>query len=294
MTPLRQKMIRDMTIRNFSPHTLEAYIRAAVQLTQYYKKTPSMLNEEDLRNYIYYLKVERKVSLSTINQAVCGIRFLYHVTLKNEKMKLAIPGMKSEKRLPQVLSVEEVEQLFLHVANKKHRVLLMTAYSAGLRVSEVVRLKGTDIESKRRLIRVDQGKGRRDRYTILSDKLVNELRDYWREYGLSLWLFPGYDKNKPMTRATAQRVYKKAKEEAGITRGFGIHTLRHSFASHMLEMGVDLRTIQILLGHTSLETTMIYLHVTSKKLSSTKSPLDLITIPDRNQIEAANNGNGTA
>jgi site-specific recombinase XerD len=195
-------------------------------------------------------------------------------------MRLALPPRKSEKRLPEILSAEEVGSLLAAANNLKHRVLLQAAYSAGLRVSELVHLKITDIDSDRMMIRVDQGKGHKDRYTLLSPRLLQDLRDYWRKYRPSSWLFPGQNPDRPLDRSSASKVFDAAKEKAGIHKVGGIHSLRHAFATHLLEAGVDARTIQILMGHRSILSTMRYLQVTRKKLGTTQSPLDLLAIPD--------------
>ncbi len=186
--------------------------------------------------------------------------------------------------LPEILSSDELERLFTVMTNQKHKTLLMTAYAAGLRVSELVNLKVTDIDSKRMMIRVQQGKGRKDRYTILSERLLKELRIYWKMYRPSLWLFSGRDPEQPLPSGTAQKIYYKAKERAGIKKGKCIHTLRHCFASHLLEAGVDLRTIQMLMGHSNIMTTTVYMYVTRKHLSSAQSPLDLLEIPEGQNI----------
>jgi site-specific recombinase XerD len=202
-----------------------------------------------------------------------------------DSIYLDIPARKKDNRLPEILSTEELERLFTALSNQKHRALLMTTYAAGLRVSEVVSLKVGDIDSKRMMIRVQQGKGRKDRYTVLSQRLLKELRTYWRVYRPSVWLFfSGKEYIRPLSISSAQRVYNYAKEKAGIQKGKGIHTLRHCFATHLLEAGVDLRTIQTLMGHCSILTTMVYLQVTRKHLSCVQSPLDLIEVPQNTAI----------
>jgi site-specific recombinase XerD len=215
---------------------------------------------------------------------VSGIRFFYTHTLGRKSVSLSIPPRKKVRKLPEILSSDELEGLFAAHSNQKHRTLLMTTYSAGLRLSEVVHLRVTDIDSKRMMIRVQQGKGRRDRYTVLSKRLLTELRAYWRMYRPPVWLFYGAKKTRPLTDRSAQAVYYNAKKKAGITKGKGIHMLRHCFATHLLEAGVNLRTIQMLMGHTSIMTTMIYLQVTRKQISSTQSPLDLLEIPESNDF----------
>jgi len=195
-------------------------------------------------------------------------------------MHTSLPPRTAPSQLPQVLSVAELQRLFASATNPRNRVLLMTTYAAGLRVSEVVRLKLTDLESDRGLIRVEQGKGRKDRYTLLSARLLTELRAYWRLYRLALWLFTGLAPQAPMPIGTAQKIYYHAKRTAGITHGHGIHTLRHCFATHLLEAGVDVRTIQMLLGHQALDTTTRYLQITRQHLETIRSPFDLLPCGD--------------
>jgi integrase/recombinase XerD len=285
MTPLRQKMINDMKLRRFSTSTQQAYVDAVAGLAKFYNQAPDKLNEENVQAYLLHLMEDRKLSWSSCNVAVSGLRFFYDKTLGSHSMCLAIPPRKQKKQLPEILSVEELERLFASATNHKHRVMLMTTYAAGLRVSEVVRFKANHIESDPMMIRVDDGKGNKDRYTILSERLLKELRVYWKMFHPPTWLFPGKDPDKPMHIGTAQRIYYTAKKRAKITRGKGIHTLRHCFATHMLESGEDLRTIQTLMGHSSILTTMGYLQVTRKKLASTKSPLDLLNIPDGKKFD---------
>ena len=258
MTPLRQKMINDMRLRRFSVKTQQAYVQAVAGLARYFNQSPDRLDKEDVRAYLLHLLQDRELSWSTCNVAAAGIRFFYTQILHRESMSLAIPPAKNKKQLPQILSAREVERLFACTANPKHRVLLMTTYAAGLRVGEVVRLKVTDIDSDRMLIRVEQGKGNKDRYTVLSKRLLEELRHYWKLYRRKPWLFPAKDPSKPMPIGTAQRIYYSAKKRANIQKGKGIHTLRHCFATHMLELGEDLHTIQKLLGHRSIVTTTAF------------------------------------
>jgi len=189
-------------------------------------------------------------------------------------------------KLPEVYSREELVQLFQAAGNRQHRVFLMTTYAAGLRLTEVRHLRPVHIHSQRLLIRVEQGKGQKDRYTLLSPQLLQELRAYWREYRPGEWLFPNQKRSGPILRGTAQKVFYNAKRRAGLQRGHGIHTLRHCFATHLLEAGVDLRTIQLLLGHKRLETTSLYLHVTEKKLTQLRSPFDLLRLPQPEDVPA--------
>ncbi len=279
MTPLRQQMIRELELQRKSPRTIVAYVSAVEQLAAYFRRSPDQIAVEEIRGYIHSLVTQRKLAYSTCNQKLAGLKFFYRQVLGREDFDLRVPAKRSG-RLPEPLSRNEVARLLAAAQyNRKHHVLLMTAYAAGLRVSELVRLRAVDIHSERMLIRVNQGKGRKDRYTLLSPKLLSELRDYWRWYRPSEWLFSGHQPAAPLTIGSAQRAYYKAKKLAGITRGQGIHSLRHSFASHLVESGVDLPTLQRLLGHTSLATTATYLHVTEKRLAQTGSPLDLLRFP---------------
>lgn len=284
MTPLREKMVRDMQLRRLSDNTQRIYTHAVFALAKHYMKAPDRLTEEQIKAYILYLLNERKLAWSTCDTNVAALQFFYGITLGRDSMRLAIPARKSEKRLPEILSAEEISRLVAATKNLKHRVLLATTYSAGLRVSELVHLKITDIDSDRMMIRVEQGKGNKDRYTILSPRLLPQLRDYWRKHHPSSWLFPGQKPGRPLTRKSASRVFDAAKEKAGIHKVGGIHSLRHAFATHLLEAGVDARTIQILMGHKSVISTMRYLQVTRKRIGSTQSPLDLLTIPDPGQF----------
>lgn len=281
MTPLRQKMISEMTLRRFAPKTQEAYTAAVAGLARYYKESPEKISKKMIQDYLLYLMQEKKLSWSSCNVAISGLRFFYTQALGVDSMFLSIPPRKKDSTLPEIFSAGDLEKLLSALTNQKHRVLLMTTYAAGLRVSEVVGLKVTDIDSNRMMIRVQQGKGRKDRYTILSKRLLEELRIYWRMYRPSIWLFYSGKKTKcPLSVSSLQRIYNLAKDKAGITKCKGIHTLRHCFATHLLEAGVDLRTIQILMGHSSIMTTMGYLQVTRKHLGSTQSPFDLLNITD--------------
>jgi site-specific recombinase XerD len=272
-------MIRELELARKSPKTIEAYVRAVAQLAAHYGRSPERISLEEVRDFLHHLITVRKLAFSSVNQKLAGMRFFYQHVLGRDEFTLRVPAKRSG-RLPEPLSRAEVARLIEATRNAKHRVLLMTCYAAGLRVGELVRLQPSDIHSERMLIRVREGKGRKDRDTLLSPRLLQELRAYWRADRPGDWLFPGSDRRGPMPIATAQRVYYTAKQRAAITHGHGIHTLRHSFATHLLEAGVDLPTIQRLLGHSSLSTTAKYLHVTSKHLSGTRGPLDLLRWPD--------------
>ena len=279
-TPLREKMIRDMQLHRLSPITQRIYLRAVWDLAAFYRCSPDRLQSEHIRAYLHHLLVDRKISWSACNQVISGLKFFYTQTLDWTAFQLNLPSQTKRKRLPQVLSVEELQRLFSVMRRPKHRVLLMTTYSAGLRVGEVVRLQLRDIESDRMLIRVNQGKGQKDRYTLLSSRLLAELRAYWKLQQPPQWLFPGRDLSQPMAVRTAQQVYMTARAKADLQHGPGIHTLRHCFATHLLEAGVDPRTIQVLMGHRSIQTTMGYLQVTRAHLGNVRSPFDLLHFDD--------------
>jgi site-specific recombinase XerD len=274
-------MIRDMQLQRLSPKTQKAYVAAVAGLAKFYQCSPDRLHPEQIRTYLHHLLVERRLAWSSCNQAAAGLKFFYTKTLSWDVLHLDLPPRTGRSQLPRVLSIEELQRLFTSAKNPRHRVLLMTTYAAGLRVSEVVRLKLTDIESDRMLIRVEQGKGRKDRYTLLSTRLLTALRAYWKLYRPPApGLFTGRDPHTPLPIGTAQKIYSHAKRRAAITHGQGIHTLRHCFATHLLEAGVDVRTIQMLLGHRSLDTTTRYLRITRQHLATLRSPFDLLPCGD--------------
>jgi site-specific recombinase XerD len=277
-------MIKEMTLRRFSPKTQKSYLSSVTGLARYFKLSPEKINQEMIEEYMLHVMQERKLKWGSCNTILVGLRFFYIKILGQESLFINIPINKKGRLLPEILSSDELENLFTVMTNQKHKTLLMTAYAAGLRVSELVNLKVADIDNKRMMIRVQQGKGAKDRYTILSERLLKELRIYWKMYRPHLWLFNGRDPEQPLPSGTAQKIYYKAKERAGIKKGKCIHTLRHCFATHLLEAGVDLRTIQMLMGHSNIMTTTVYLQVTSKHLSSAQSPLDLLKIPEGQNI----------
>jgi site-specific recombinase XerD len=286
MTPLRQRMIREMQLQQFAPRTIECYVDAVVGLASHYRRSPDQLGLEDVRSYLHHLLVERKLASGTCNVRAAAITFLFRQVLGQPAFQIGLRRKHSGK-LPEVYSREELVRLFGATRLQSHRVFLMTTYAAGLRLTEVRHLKPVHIHSERMLIRVEQGKGQKDRYTLLSPHLLQELRAYWQAYRPGDWLFPNRARTGPILRGTAQRVFYAAKERAGLTRGQGIHTLRHCFATHLLEAGVDLRTIQLLLGHTSLKTTALYLHVTEKTLAQLHSPFDLLRLPEPADLPAS-------
>jgi integrase/recombinase XerD len=249
MTPLRAKMLDTMKLHRFSPKTQKAYVAAVADLAKFYNQSPDKIDKQRVHAYLLYLLQKRKLAWSTCNIALSGFRFFYTYVVEKKEISLCLPPRKIKEKLPEIFTARELEALFRHATRRKDRVLLMTTFSAGLRVSEVVRLKVSDIDSARMLIRVEQGKGNKDRYTLLSERLLGELRLYWRRYRPRYWLFPGQNQIQPMSPEAAQKIYYRVKRRAGITRGGGIHTLRHCFATHLLEQGVDPRTIQVLMGH---------------------------------------------
>jgi integrase/recombinase XerD len=265
MTPMRKRMIHELELHRKSPRTVEAYVAAVAQLARHYGRAPDQITLDEVRNFLHHLIVERKLAFSSCNQKLAGIRFFYREVLGQQKFDLRVPAKRSGK-LPEPLGRGEIERLLKAPLNAKHRVLLMTCYATGVRASELVHLRVEDVHSERMQIHVRQGKGAKDRYTLLSPRLLEQLRAYWRTYRPQPWLFWGRDRTGPLPVATAQKIYYAAKRRADIQRGHGIHTLRHSFATHLMEAGVDLPTVQRLLGHTSLATTAKYLHVTSKHL----------------------------
>lgn len=285
MTPLRAKMIRELELHRKSPRTIGPYVAAVAELAKHYDRSPDTISIEEIREFLHHLITVRKVAYSTCNQKLAGIRFFYRHVLRQQDLDLRVPAKRSG-RLPEPLSRREIARLLEAADNRKHRVMLMTAYGGGLRVSELVCLKPRDIHSERMLIRVDQGKGRKDRYTLLSPRLLQELRAYWLEFRPQTWLFEGRQPGCHLAVATAQKFFNRAKDRSGIRHGHGIHCLRHSFATHLMEAGVPLPVVQRLMGHTRLTTTSKYLHVTSQHLGRVRSPLELLRRPkDKDLLE---------
>ena len=276
MTPLRQRMLEDMAIRNLADNTQSSYIQQIISYAKYFHRAPEDLGPEDIRIYQLHLTQTRKLSTSSVSVATGALRFLYKVTLKRTWAIDEIPMPKRPFRLPVILSPEEVMHFLDSINNLKHRAILMTAYAAGLRVSEATHLKATDIDSQRMMLRVDQGKGRKDRFVMLSPRLLDELRAYWKAVHPTLWLFPGDRPGQPITRSAVEQACQRALLASGISKPITPHSLRHAFATHLLESGADLRTIQLLLGHRSLATTSRYLKVATTTVCATISPLDLL------------------
>ena len=276
MKELRARMIREMQLRRLAERTQESYLLYIELLARHYHRSPDELTDLQLQDYLLHLANEKKQAWSTCNVAICAMKFFYGTVLGRTATGMSLPSRKKPQQLPEILSAEEIERLFDGARNVKHRALLKTAYATGLRASELVHLKIGDIDSDRMMLRVEQGKGKKDRYTILPPRLLQELRAYWKQYRPSDWLFPGQPATAAMRRDTASVIYKKTKLRAGIRKSGGIHALRHAFASHMLEGGVDLRTLQELLGHRSLTTTLRYLHVTKKSFGMPGNAIDLL------------------
>lgn len=283
MTLLRQRLIREMQMRQYSPRTIDSYVESVAGLAVFYHRPPDQLQLEEVRSYLHHLLIERKLAQNTCNLRAAAITFFYRAVLGQETFNLHFRRNHSGK-LPEVYSAEELVRLFEAAHTRRDRMFLMTTYAAGLRLGEVRQLKPSHIHAERQLIRVEQGKGQKDRYTLLSPQLLVELREYWKEYRPGAWLFPNAAKTEPVDRRNAQRIFEKAKRRAKLKRGHGIHTLRHCFATHLLEAGVDLRTIQMLLGHKSITTTTMYLHLTPKKLSTLQSPFDLLCLPKEEDV----------
>jgi integrase/recombinase XerD len=288
MTCLRQRMLEDMQVRNLSPHTQRSYVQQVSQFARYFQKSPECLGPEEIRAYQVYLTNEKKLSVASILIAVAALRFLYTVTLKKEwPVEEIIPAPKKPQRLPVVLSPEEVLQFLAYAPGLKHRVILTTCYAAGLRISEVLHLRPTDIDSRRMVIRVDQGKGQKDRYVMLSPKLLELLRTWWRMKRPTQWLFPGDRPGQAISKDAVEQACQKARRHCRIAKPITPHSLRHAFAVHLLEAGTDVRTIQLLLGHRSLATTARYLRIATIKVCSTTSPLDWLPRPVAPEAVAA-------
>ena len=276
MTELRSRMLRSMTVRGFSPHTHEAYLAAVRGLAKHYHRAPDQLSAEEVQTYLVHMISERKLSWSTCNIAAAAFRFLYHVTLGRDSVAFDLPIAKQSQRLPEILSRDEVARLLEAPPNPKHRLLLATVYAGGLRVSEAVGLKISAVDRERMTLRVEQGKGRKDRVLPLSRRLLEQMELYWRTEPPQLWLFPNRKESRPIDVTVAQKVFTQAKLRTGVTKRGGIHSLRHAFATHLIETGADVPTVQRLLGHRSVSTTMRYFHLSQARLATLRSPLDLL------------------
>jgi len=272
---LRQRTVDTLVLGNYSARTIHTYVSWIERLARYYQLTPERLSVEQVQAFLLHLIEEDKLSFSTVNQAMCAYRFLFREVLQIESYRLHVPARRKQTRRPIAYSREQIIQLFSVITNPKHDAVLRTVYGAGLRVSEVVRLRPEHIESQRGLIRVEQGKGKKDRYTVLPISLLEPLRNYYRFFSPGQWLFFGRDRCVPMPICTAQKFFSHYRDQAGLPKA-GIHTLRHSFATHYLEDGGDVYHLKRMMGHTSLSTTNGYIHITNTHLEQAHSPLDTL------------------
>jgi site-specific recombinase XerD len=287
-------MLEDMQLRNLCPETQRNYVHHMSGLARFYQTSPEYLSLEEIREYQLYLTNERRLSPESVNQFVSAAKFLYNVTLETPWPENVLPRARVPHKLPVVLSETEVSEFFQHVSTIRYRAALMIAYGSGLRISEVGTLQVGDIDSKRMLIRIRQGKGKKDRYAMLSPRLLEVLKCWWRSWhpagqpqkiSPDDWLFPGWRKGHHMNSASLQTACREAARAAGLTKRVTVHTLRHSFSTHLLENGTDIRVIQVLLGHSSIATTMRYTQVSNQVAAATASPLDRL---DRNARRAGN------
>lgn len=277
VSPLRRRMIEDMTIRNLSPETQQSYLRAVAKFSRHFGRSPDRLGIEDVRAYQVHL-TSQGIAWASLNQTVCALRFFYGVTLGRSEMPELIPYSRAPRKLPVVLGGEEVVRFLEAVPGLKARVALTTAYAAGLRLSEVVALEVSDIDSGRMVIRIERGKGGKERYAMLSVHLLRILRAYWQIVRPRIWLFPGRDPARPISRKMLGMACQVAGEAARLAKPVTVHTLRHSFATHLLESGTDIRIIQVLLGHRHLATTALYTQVAPATIAKTTSPLDRLDL----------------
>lgn len=276
MTELRKRMDDALVARGYASRTRSSYLWAVTSLARFYRRAPDQISDEEVQAYLVHLHRERQLSSSTCNVVVSGLRFFYHTTLKRPRTTFDIPLARQKGKLPVLLSREEVDRLIQHAPNPKYRAMLLTTYAAGLRLNEVLHLRVSDIDSARMTIRVHQGKGGQDRYSVLSPHLLAALRGYWKARRPRTWLFPSETTGEALHPTALQRVYQMAKRRAGIGKPGGIHGLRHAFATHLLEGGVDLHTIQRLLGHGHISTTTRYFQLTRHTEIGADSPLDLL------------------
>ncbi|MDP3669276.1 MAG: site-specific integrase [Telluria sp.] len=276
MSTLRTRMQDDMVLRGLAPRTKKHYAAAVEKLAAYYGKSPALLSQEQVQHYLLHLIEERKLAWSSTNQIACALRFFYHVTLVRPEISFVIPNRRVPAKLPEILSHEEVQRILGACGNLRHRTLLTTTYAAGLRVTETCSLKVADIDSECMMLRVANGKGRKDRYTLLSPILLDTLRQYWRAAHPATWLFPDAGGTQALHAGSVQKIFYAAKNRANVTKQGGIHLLRHAFATHLLEAGVDIHTIGTLMGLEKITTTARYLHL-RQQVAKTNSPLDLLS-----------------
>jgi site-specific recombinase XerD len=276
MGQFRDRMDQDLQLRGYSEHTRRSYLHGVHEFVRFFNRRADLLTLGHIRQYQIHLTQVQKVSFSRFNQVVAALRFFYRITLKRNWDVKQIPYQKRPRVLPEVLSVEEVTALLGAVQNLKHRALLMSIYAGGLRTGELLHLRPSDIDQGRMVVRIEQGKGRKDRYVPLSSHLLAVLREYSKIARPSVWLFPGRDPQKPLTRVAVSKIFSKAVRAVGIAKKVSPHSLRHAFATHLLERGTNLRVIQMLLGHRSLRTTEVYTHVAKNYWEGTASPLDVL------------------
>jgi len=276
MTPLRQRMLQDMEIRNLSRNTQLSYLQQVSSFAKYFHSSPEVLGPEQIRAYQVHLTTERKLAPGSLAITASALRFLYKVTLKRDWVNDEVPLPKKPFKLPVILSPEEVAHFLESIPSFKHRTILTTAYAAGLRISEATRLKITDIDSQRMMLRVEQGKNQKDRYVMLSPQLLELLRAYWKAARGTKWLFPGNLPSRPISRYAVEQACQKAHRISGIKKPITPHSLRHAFATHLLESGTNVRKIQLLMGHRSLASTARYLKVATTTVCATTSPFDLL------------------
>lgn len=279
MERLYDRLKMDLELKNYSPVTRSCYLARVRGFARHFRRSPEEMGDPEIRTYLHYLIKERGASQSTIAQAYSALKFLYETTLRRDWDELKIPRAKRGRKLPVVLSRQEVRAVLSVTRNLKHRAILATVYSGGLRVSEAAQLKISDIDSHRMMIHIGRGKGGRERYTLLARHTLEILRDYYRCYRPTDWLFPGRPPTGPITTRSIQKTFQKALGQAGIKRAATVHTLRHTFATHLLEAGTDICHIQCLLGHATPKTTAIYLHLSRKDLMRVESPLDQLMEP---------------
>jgi integrase/recombinase XerD len=277
MSPLRRRMIEDMTVRNLSPATQRSYIHAVAKFSRHFGRSPDRLGLEDVHAFQVHL-VSTGISWASLNQTVCALRFFYGVTLRQDTLPERIPYAREPRKLPVVLSTDEVVRFLEAVSSLKSRVALTTAYAAGLRVSEAIGVKVENVDSRRMVIRIEHGKGGKDRYVMLSGQLLAILRTYWRLARPKHWLFPGRSEDKPLEPNVLHAACRSAAAAAGLDKRVSVHILRHSFATHLLENGTDIRIIQVLLGHENLSTTARYTRVSTHMIAATQSPLDRLSL----------------
>jgi integrase/recombinase XerD len=291
MTPLRKRMLEELQRRNYSPQTIRSYLHSVEDFARYFGKSPDQLNEEQMREYHLHLIHDQKLATNTVVARIAALRFFFVKTLRRPYVRMDLPLPKREKQLPTVLSREEVGRLIDSASNLLHYTILLTLYATGMRRAELCNLKVADIDSQRMVIHIRQGKGKRDRDVPMTPKLLETLREYWRWMKPKTYLFPGMDKNlrvdKPLSSNAIYYIVQDARRRAGISKTVSPHCLRHSWATHLLESGEDLRKIQLLLGHSDLETTSVYLHLSAQHLQSVTNPVETIPVATLDTIKRA-------